>query len=66
MTDNDINAETDEGTAGRGRANAEATWLPPKPFQHRQRTIWSLACTVVLLAVLAFSLTSVVCVLAPI
>jgi hypothetical protein len=50
LTDNDIDREA---------------WSPPKPVEHRQRTILSLAGTVILLAVLTFSLASVLCASAP-
>jgi hypothetical protein len=45
LTDNDRDAET---------------WQPLKPVEHRRRTIWSVSCTVVLLAVLTFSLAALV------
>jgi len=62
LTNNNIDAHTDEGgTADRDCGDVRATWLAPNPVDHWRRTILSLAGTVVLVAVLALSMTSVVC-----
>jgi hypothetical protein len=60
-----MNVEPDEESTDAGPRAARATWLPLEPAEHRQRTIWSLACTAVLLTALTFSLTSVVFAFAP-
>jgi hypothetical protein len=61
LTDNNIDADTNEGAADRHHDEVRATWSPPNPVDHWRRTILSLAGTVVLVAVLMLSLTSVVC-----
>jgi hypothetical protein len=63
LKNNDIG--TNEGAADRDRDDAGAIWLPPNPVDHWRRTILSLAGTVVLVAVLTLSLTSVVCASTP-
>lgn len=65
MRDNNIDVDTDECAADRDRDDVRATWLPPNPVDHWRRTILSLAGTVVLVAVLTLSLTSVVCASTP-